>query len=829
VETFVLGLIGLAVAASAFVVAFLLPIATWVRVSRALREAQRANARVEALERLVDALSRDRRRERETAARSERPPDPAPTARAAEPAPSAEGEAAPPLVPPAAAASVAAAAATPPALPHLWTPPVPPVAEPEATTAAPPTSPAVVPVTPAVATPRPHHAAPPVASAESPRAHHATPAASGASLEVRIGQRWLLYAGIAAIVLGASYVVKLAFENNWITPAMRVLLSAAGGAVLVGLGQRFAARGLAFFGHALSGAGFAVIYVAIYAALNLYDLIDRTWAFGAMTAVTAAGAVLANRRSALPLALVALVGGFATPLLVGGDRGAYVALFTYYSLLIAGAVFLARRHAWPLLTLTAFGLTVLSFALWASFSYRESAYLVVQGYLTLWLAAFAAAVAWPDEDRVEEPDAAGTGPAMGAGVAFIVGALAPLLYHLASLANLARHSRDLLIYFIAATLAGVLYSADGKRPWARLAIWIAVWVPLVGWLLSRGRPAGALVTVLAIFGLHLLSEMRVFLREPERLDAADALLLHLNGLGLLAGLLALIPRWDTDRMAAAAAVVAGSYLVLALLVRSRHRSVPLHYVALASACAAGAISLRFEGAWITVGWAVEGALLVWLGLRERRQWLRLGGALLIGLGSWHGLEHMASAQAHAMTPWLNAPALSLVAIALLLLWTARRYATLGQDLPGAAELPIGACTILAAVIGLVVITEQINTSYGLYAWRRQDEAGPMAAGAADLSRQVTLSIVWAAYAVGLLAAGILRSYAVIRYLAIVILTATIAKVFFVDLARLDRVYRIASVIGLGVLLLLASYLYQRFVTDDDRPSPPPGDTPPQGE
>jgi uncharacterized membrane protein len=54
-------------------------------------------------------------------------------------------------------------------------------------------------------------------------------------------------------------------------------------------------------------------------------------------------------------------------------------------------------------------------------------------------------------------------------------------------------------------------------------------------------------------------------------------------------------------------------------------------------------------------------------------------------------------------------------------------------------------------------------------------------------------------------------------------------VFFVDLAQLDRVYRVLSVIGLGVLLIVASYLYQRFMADEDDAGgagaaepPPPG-------
>jgi uncharacterized membrane protein len=257
--------------------------------------------------------------------------------------------------------------------------------------------------------------------------------------------------------------------------------------------------------------------------------------------------------------------------------------------------------------------------------------------------------------------------------------------------------------------------------------------------------------------------------------------------------------------------------------RPRHGSAPLHYGALSAACAAGAIALRFDGAWVTVGWAVEGALLAWLGLRERRQWMRLGGWLLLALALGHGLEHMAAPASTAMRPWANAPALSLALVTGLLLWVASRYRALGDDLPGRSELPIGIAVLAAAMTGLVIVTEQINGTFGRFAWQQAVEAGPMAAGAADLARQVTLSIAWAAYAVGLLVAGIVRRYALARYLAILLFAVTIGKVFFVDLAQLDRIYRIFSVIGLGVLLLVASFLYQRFLADE--PGPPGTDGP----
>jgi len=72
-----------------------------------------------------------------------------------------------------------------------------------------------------------------------------------------------------------------------------------------------------------------------------------------------------------------------------------------------------------------------------------------------------------------------------------------------------------------------------------------------------------------------------------------------------------------------------------------------------------------------------------------------------------------------------------------------------------------------------------------------------------------LSITWALYATLLIVVGLKRRYAPIRYFAMAVFVITIVKVFAIDLAELDRIYRVLSVVGLGVTLLVTSYLYQR--------------------
>jgi uncharacterized membrane protein len=78
------------------------------------------------------------------------------------------------------------------------------------------------------------------------------------------------------------------------------------------------------------------------------------------------------------------------------------------------------------------------------------------------------------------------------------------------------------------------------------------------------------------------------------------------------------------------------------------------------------------------------------------------------------------------------------------------------------------------------------------------------------AREMTLSLTWAVYATILAIVGLIRKYAPIRYFAMTVFAITIVKVFAIDLAELDRIYRVLSIIGLGVTLLVTSFLYQRL-------------------
>jgi uncharacterized membrane protein len=114
--------------------------------------------------------------------------------------------------------------------------------------------------------------------------------------------------------------------------------------------------------------------------------------------------------------------------------------------------------------------------------------------------------------------------------------------------------------------------------------------------------------------------------------------------------------------------------------------------------------------------------------------------------------------------------------------------------------------VTANALTLLVVTSEISAFWRL---REPFLTSLELARDARLTRELMISMVWAIYAAGLIVAGLRRRYAPIRYFAILVFGGTILKVFMIDLASLDKIYRVISVVGLGVLLLLTSYLYQR--------------------
>lgn len=197
----------------------------------------------------------------------------------------------------------------------------------------------------------------------------ATPAAArgderSVSFEQQFGLRLPIWAGGFALILTGFFLVKYSIEMGWLSPGVRVVLGLVFGGGLLGAAHWVRQRGIASgqrIAQALAGAGIADLYICLYAACMLYDLVPAWLGFGGMALVTA-GAVFLALEQGPPIALLGLLGGFFTPALVNTGHPSAPLLFSYLYLLLAGFIFVIRQRDWWLLAIP----TVLGAFLWAA-------------------------------------------------------------------------------------------------------------------------------------------------------------------------------------------------------------------------------------------------------------------------------------------------------------------------------------------------------------------------------------------------------------------------------------------------------------------------------
>jgi uncharacterized membrane protein len=173
-----------------------------------------------------------------------------------------------------------------------------------------------------------------------------------------VGGKLPIWIGGAALVLSAFFLVRYSIENGLLGPAARTIIAGLFGLALVAaseVARRLpATRDDARIGQVLAGSGIASLYGTLYIAAQLYHLIGVAPAFAIMVAVTVAGLGLALRHGP-PTAIMALIGGFAAPLVSSFDPQNVGPLLVYLGLLVAALFGLAIRRGWWWLALAACG------------------------------------------------------------------------------------------------------------------------------------------------------------------------------------------------------------------------------------------------------------------------------------------------------------------------------------------------------------------------------------------------------------------------------------------------------------------------------------------
>ena len=653
----------------------------------------------------------------------------------------------------------------------------------------------------------------------------------GVSMEFAFATAWLIRMGILIVVLGVGFGLQLSISRGVLGPAGRVAMSFLGGAAFLLAGVWCMAREKwKMLGQGFAGGGLAMFYFAFFAAATMFKLFPVTVSFAGMIVVTLTAVVVATRFNALSLAVLALLGGYVTPVVLQTDVPNYPVLYAYLAVLAVGMTIISFRRQWPLLT---------------------------------WLSLFFNSVLFTFAARKALGGQAGTGTALE--ISFLCAFF--VVYSVALIAYTLRHRvsatpLEIIALFVNAFytfgLGAFLIGTDkGDRMYlALLALGIAafcvahIWGFLVSKRFDRVVVSGfialaAIFTGIAIpllFTGYVLTSVfalqaLAFLWLGRRLNAKMfyfgsfvfyavmllRMVIRFNGGDAFFDVtrdayFATLAERLADFVVPIASLFAANWLIrhpekdaacgvadlpetlvdyfkeIGIVLMMLFYAGLFLYATFELNTLLHIFSPSFSRAGVTILWALFALHLVMMRRHLSQPWFQ-GLAWLIALlvawqwlfGGWALWEVRGSVyQWHVAVPRL----LSTLACLSVLVGIWRTLMAKDGD-----QQPRNVFFYASLAIGFVYLTFEVAAF-----WRAffRDGTGPWA-----------VNVVWGAYALGMLLAGLRYNRKALRYLGLVLFAVTIGKVFLVDLAGADVLYRLVAFLALGAILLAAAYAYLR--------------------
>ncbi|MDZ4199530.1 MAG: DUF2339 domain-containing protein [Kiritimatiellia bacterium] len=654
------------------------------------------------------------------------------------------------------------------------------------------------------------------------------------SAEFAIATNWLMRAGILLLVVGVGFFLNYSITRGLLGPSARVVLSVLAGTGLIVWGLRLLGRKYHLLGQGFVGGGLAMLYFSIYSAAVMFGLLPVGPAFALMALVTAAACVLAVRQDSLLVAVLGLLGGYATPMMLSTGAKNFPVLFGYLTLLGIGLLGVAWRKRWPILTyLSLFSTHLLS---WAAITahYEDRDLGLVLSFLFVFFALFSTAIFLYNLSKKERATVIELlGLFLNVGFFFGIGyqliarahprtatawlAAGLALYYTAHVVALLRRGpkdRALLTAFIAMaasflvlTLPLLLTGSWLTACWAVQAvalIWIAIRLES---RLLRKIAEGLLLVVLGRllfldFGRSFSGATPARWADYARIlaDRAIQFGLPILSFGAARVLLARRAKSDPSEADASEAPVSGGWERL----ESRFAlgfglAVLFFYLSAESYDLFTVLSRPLRLPVLTLVWAGFGGYLL---LRReslgRRTLIGLfWGALivlsikwLVDMGSW--VPHFQFLAYRAAERTSVRALIRLLDVAAVLAFFIGGWKLLRGDSERHAGRASG---WLALALGLLYLTFETGT--GLTRFLPGFRAGG-------------ISLLWGLYALGLVGGGIRYASRPLRLVGLALFSVTLVKIFFSDLDGLSTVFRFIAFIALGIVLLFASFLYMRF-------------------
>jgi uncharacterized membrane protein len=384
-----------------------------------------------------------------------------------------------------------------------------------------------------------------------------------------------------------------------------------------------------------------------------------------------------------------------------------------------------------------------------------------------------------------------------ASLSLLGGLLTPIL------ASSGKNQQVVLFTYLIVLGLGTLVIA-AKKDWKSLVpiAFIGTQIYFWGWysdFYHSGSPLERTVIFATLFYL-LYSVLPVSkAMRGQRIGELDVSIILLNEFAYSGALFVLM--WPDDKWPLTLlflALAAGHVAVARLLPeadRDKSAMARLLFAGLALTFLTLAVPIRLEGKWITLSFSVEGAILVWTGFQTVNNYLRQAGYLLLAISGFRLLIEPPEGGAFLFNPRFAAYVV-LIACFAVALWAARTHQT---EVAGQERTEVGIFAVAINVYALIALSAEFWDHFG------KTNTGLDAA----LAQHLSLSILWTAYASGLLFLGVQKKAALLRWQSLVLFGLVVGKVFLYDLSFLERAYRILSFFVLGAVLLAVSFIYTR--------------------
>lgn len=689
---------------------------------------------------------------------------------------------------------------------------------------------------------------------------------AGVSMEFAIASTWLLRLGIVIVIMAVGFFLKYSIDKELIGPEGRVGISILFGVGMIFGGLRALGTKYRPLGHTLIGGGIAVLYFSVFAAFRWYGLFsqalpkpqDQLAAFGLMILITVAACGMAIRFNSLLVAILGILGGYFTPVMLSTDEVNFVGLYSYMTLLGCGVLAVNYRKNWHLLNYLSFICTYgLFFASMAKAPYKVDNFWEVMPFLTAFFILFSTSTFLFNVVRREKTTLLELlALVINAGIYFAVSyQLVDQAYNYQWVSvvtlSLAAFYIAHVWYFLVRRLEDreLLFGFTGLA-----AFFLAVTIPL----LLSDRWITASWAIQALVMLWIAGKLNSqFLRHVSYL-------LYLLVIGRF-GFIDLPAQYGRPLMLSA--VHSDSEYLLAMLVRFVEFGIPI-------ASLAGAFRLM-KAPVTSASLAIDKAndMAEWI----RDRWVVRAAAVITALMIFVFLHLELNRTFGILLPPFRMPALSLLWVGMCLFLLMEYVARPGKVMLGA---------VLVACSGLIIklfffdlpywhVTEMLRYGYasepysflegsmrlldfalmiGLLGYGfvllRGDTAAKPARGLFAIAaigllfvfltlevntvlghfvrglRPGGVSILWSLFALGLLLFGIWRDTSALRYTALGLFTVVGIKVFFSDLEALDALFRIGAFMILGILVLLASFIYLKYRSTFATKIAPPEETTP---